>query len=109
VCAGSTHPAPLWLDRLADGGVLVMPLTGRYGWGFMLRVERRGEAFAASSVSGVGIYPCAGGRDVSAEGRLQTALDRLTTNKPPIMALHRGEPRPDDRARMWYGGPGFWL
>jgi protein-L-isoaspartate(D-aspartate) O-methyltransferase len=109
VCAGSTHPAPLWLDRLADRGVLVMPLTGRYGWGFMLRVERRGATFAASSVSGVGIYPCAGGRDVAAEGKLQTALDGLTSNKPPITALHRGAPDTSDRPRVWYAGPGFWL
>ncbi|MBV9832790.1 MAG: protein-L-isoaspartate(D-aspartate) O-methyltransferase [Alphaproteobacteria bacterium] len=109
VCAGSTHPAPLWLDRLADGGVLIMPLTGRYGWGFMLRVERRGESFAASSVSGVGIYPCAGGRDGAAEGKLQTALDGLTSNTPPITALHRGEPTTADRPRVWYAGPGFWL
>lgn len=109
VCAGSTHPAPLWLDRLADGGVLVMPLTGRYGWGFMLRVERRGETFAASSVSGVGIYPCAGGRDAAAEGKLQTALDGLTSNTPPIKALHRGAPDDGDRPRVWYAGPGFWL
>ena len=109
VCAGSTHPAKLWLDRLADGGVLVMPLTGRYGWGFMLRVERRGARFVASSIGGVGIFPCAGGRDPAAEGRLQRALDRLTRNIAPIVALHRGEPSSDERRRVWYAGPGFWL
>jgi len=27
VFAGSTHPAASWLDRLADGGRLMMPLT----------------------------------------------------------------------------------
>lgn len=109
VCAGSTHPAPLWLDRLADGGVLVMPLTGRYGYGFMLRVERRGATFAASSVGGVGIYPCAGGRDIAAEGRLQTALDGVKGGTPPITFLHRGAPDTNDRPRVWYAGPGFWL
>lgn len=109
VCAGSTHPAPLWLDRLADGGVLVMPLTGRHGWGFVLRVERRGETFAASSVSGVGIYPCAGGRDGAAEVHLQTVLEGLKGNTPPISALHRGEMLSGDHPRVWYAGPGFWL
>lgn len=109
VCAGSTHPAPLWLDRLADGGVLVMPLTGRYGWGFMLRVERRGASFAAASVGGVGIYPCAGGRETAGEGKLQTALDGLKSGRPPIAALHRGAPDASDRPRVWYAGPGFWL
>src|ERR1700736_6386010 len=37
VFAGSTHPAPLWLDRLGDGGRLIMPLTGKNRGGFMLR------------------------------------------------------------------------
>src|ERR1700736_2946607 len=34
VFAGSTHPAPLWLDRLGDGGRLIMPLTGKNRGGF---------------------------------------------------------------------------
>src|SRR5262245_54613481 len=53
VFAGSTHPAPLWLDRLAEGGRLVMPLTGEQGWGFVLRALRRGSEFAAASISWV--------------------------------------------------------
>src|SRR5215813_1269476 len=40
VFAGSTHPAPLWLDRLVPGGQLLMPLTGENWRGFMLRVTR---------------------------------------------------------------------
>ena len=37
--AGSTHPAPLWLERLSEGGRLLIPLTGENWWGFMLRGE----------------------------------------------------------------------
>jgi protein-L-isoaspartate(D-aspartate) O-methyltransferase len=107
VFAGSTHPAPLWLDRLADGGRLMMPLTGANWWGFILRAERQGEAFAARSVGGVGIFPCVGGRDEAAGERLQQALANVERRHVPISALHRGEPEKSED--VWYAGPGFWL
>ncbi|MCW5745220.1 MAG: methyltransferase domain-containing protein [Alphaproteobacteria bacterium] len=111
--AGSTHPAPLWLDRLAEGGRLMMPLTGTDRWGFMLRATRRGDAFDAVSIGGVGIFPCIGGRDEDAALRLQQALDgmpaRLPLRQIPIRALHRGSPPPDAAGRVWYAGPDFWL
>jgi protein-L-isoaspartate(D-aspartate) O-methyltransferase len=40
VFAGSTHPAPLWLDRLAPGGRLLIPLTVENQFGFLLRATR---------------------------------------------------------------------
>jgi len=40
VCAGATHPAPLWLDRLVPGGQLLLPLTTGERWGFLLRATR---------------------------------------------------------------------
>src|SRR5579871_3143194 len=109
VFAGSTHPAPLWLDRLRDGGRLVMPLTAANRWGFMLRVTRAGAAFAAASIGPVGFIPCIGGRDDAAAERLQRALDTLGREPPPIRALHRGEPTDADAEQVWYAGPGFWL
>src|SRR5205807_2498385 len=72
--AGSTHPAPLWLDRLAEGGRLMMPLTGEDRLGFMLRAIRRSETFAAASIGSVGIYPCMGGRDDQAAARLSQTV-----------------------------------
>jgi hypothetical protein len=27
----------------------------------------------------------------------------------PITALHRGAPRAEEMAKVWYHGPGFWL
>jgi protein-L-isoaspartate(D-aspartate) O-methyltransferase len=107
VFAGSTHPAPLWLDRLAEDGRLLMPLTGTNGWGFILCAIRRGETFAADSIGGVGIFPCLGGRDEAAAERLQTLLAGLPPRRVPISALHRGA-APDVGA-VWYHGPGFWL
>jgi protein-L-isoaspartate(D-aspartate) O-methyltransferase len=109
VCAGSTHPAPLWLERLAAGGRLAMPLTADNRWGFMLRAIRRGDGFDAASTSGVGIFPCIGGRDEDAAKRLQEALAKLGNQPIPIKALHRGEPPADALGKVWYSGPGFWL
>jgi protein-L-isoaspartate(D-aspartate) O-methyltransferase len=123
VFAGSTHPAPLWLDRLAPGGELLMPLTGEQQWGFLLLVTRpaihdaadatRSEAhdpnrFEARSIGGVGIFHCAGGRDAEAAKRL-LSLETVGSSDIPITALHRGDPGPEAMARVWYHGPGFWL
>jgi protein-L-isoaspartate(D-aspartate) O-methyltransferase len=73
VFAGSTHPASVWLDRLAPGGQLLMPLTNENHWGFLLRVTRCRDyaaesivlttardrnRFDAVSVGGGGIFPC---------------------------------------------------
>jgi protein-L-isoaspartate(D-aspartate) O-methyltransferase len=111
VFAGSTHPAALWLDRLAEDGRLLMPLTAENRWGFLLRVQRQGDAFAAASIGGVGIFPCIGGRDEEAGKRLQQALNDVPRGRSltdiPIKALHRGEPGAD--AQVWYRGLGFWL
>ncbi|HLH91444.1 MAG TPA: rRNA adenine N-6-methyltransferase family protein [Xanthobacteraceae bacterium] len=126
VCAGATHPAPLWLDRLAPGGELMLPLTNEKWWGFLLRASRpregegaimlsqarAGNWFQASSIGRVGIFPCAGGRDQAAAGRLRLALEALFGDPQldvPIEALHRGDPGPEDMDRVWYHGPGFWL
>jgi protein-L-isoaspartate(D-aspartate) O-methyltransferase len=111
VFAGSTHPAPLWLDRLADGGRLIMPLTGNNWFGFMLRAARNGAAFNAAAISGVGIFPCVGGRDEEAASRLNRMLMGAFRSRAvdiPIQALHRGDP-PEDADRVWYHAPGFWL
>jgi protein-L-isoaspartate(D-aspartate) O-methyltransferase len=114
VFAGSTHPAALWLDRLAEGGRLIMPLTGANRWGVVLRAVRQarapGDAFDAAAISWVGIYPCAGGRDEEAATRLDTLLlFRGPAAELPIRALHRGEPAAGDVDRVWYQAPGFWL
>lgn len=113
VFAGSTHPAPLWLERLADGGRLIMPLTTESRWGFMLRAVRRGDAFDAASISRVGIFPCVGGRDEEAGRRLQQALNDLPRGSGsaeiPIGALHRGAPAAEVVDEVWHHGPGFWL
>jgi len=78
VNAGVTHPLPLWLDRLRDGGRLVLPLTmpvnPKIGLGVMARIVRKGSAFSAEIVSQVGIYSCTTARDQQCESLLKSAL-----------------------------------
>ncbi len=130
VFAGSTHPAPRWLDRLKPGGRLLMPLTSWHWFGFLLLVTRPAthdpslivlpegrNCFEACSIGGVGIFPCAGGRDEEAGQRLARSIDEALRDAPrgrtlpeiPIQALHRGNPPADADDRVWYAGPGFWL
>jgi protein-L-isoaspartate(D-aspartate) O-methyltransferase len=126
VFAGSTHPAPLWLDRLAPDGQLLMPLTGDNRWGFLLLATKRRDydtsiilpearepdRFEATSIGGVGIFPCIGGRDAEAATQLGDALKELRHGSGlsiPFDALHRGDPDPELRDSVWYHGPGFWL
>jgi protein-L-isoaspartate(D-aspartate) O-methyltransferase len=62
--AGVTHPHSLWLDRLREGGRLVVPITTAtsptLGAGLMIKIVRRRGAFSASGVTPVGIYSCTG-------------------------------------------------
>jgi len=59
VNAGATRPANIWLERLNDGGRLILPLTSDKGFGenpenipvhqrgAVFRIERRGDQFLA--------------------------------------------------------------
>jgi protein-L-isoaspartate(D-aspartate) O-methyltransferase len=75
--AGATAPHAWWVDALADGGRMLLPLTAafRQRGGFMLRLDRRGDDFAARSVGWVGFYPCAGARNAEDEAALGQALN----------------------------------
>lgn len=105
--AGATHPSPVWLDRLNDGGRIVFPLTDDWGRGAFLRITRRGRQFDAACLCGTAIYPCAGLRDPEASERLGRAIALDRDGLWAIRALHRGAPPAG--ARAWYAGPGFWL
>src|SRR5262249_56970943 len=48
VNAGTTRPADIWLDRLKDGGRLILPLTSDKGFGENpenIPIQRRGAGF----------------------------------------------------------------
>jgi len=80
VNAGVTHPHPLWLKRLSQDGRLVLPLTGAVGSskvagaGIMAKITRKGNGFAASVVTLVGIYSCTSVRDPEMSAALSKAL-----------------------------------
>ena len=85
VNAGTTKPADIWLDRLRDGGRLILPLTTDKGFrsagpgpisrrGAVFLITRRGVNFLARWVSPVAIYPCAGMRDEVSEQALAAAF-----------------------------------
>ena len=82
VSAGAAKPAQTWLDKLAEGGRLILPLTaaqfpaGDAQRGAVFRIERRGSDFFAQRVSAVAIFPCEGVRDAESEAALATAFEK---------------------------------
>ena len=79
VNAGCTHPRSEWLDALADGGRLVLPLTATFpggpsGAGLMLKIRRDGATWPVELISQVQIFDCAGARDPEENEALVKAL-----------------------------------
>jgi protein-L-isoaspartate(D-aspartate) O-methyltransferase len=79
--AGATHVLDEWLDALADGGRLLVPLTGAMpamgaslGKGMMLRVTRTGPDWTARVGSMVAVYSLVGGRDDAMNAALGKAM-----------------------------------
>ena len=84
--AGVTHPHPLWLDRLNEGGRLVLPLTVAvgekgFGVGLVLKVAHSQNHFAAQVISNVAIYSCTSVRDPTLEPLIRNALATKTLLK----------------------------
>jgi protein-L-isoaspartate(D-aspartate) O-methyltransferase len=111
VNAGATKPADLWLDRLLDGGRLILPLTageftaGDIRQGAVFHIERRGDDFLARHVSGVAIFPCEGMRDAESEAALATAFE--TGRAQEVTRLFRRDDIPDEDC--WVRGTGWCL
>jgi protein-L-isoaspartate(D-aspartate) O-methyltransferase len=110
VNAGVTHPAPGWLDALAPGGRLLLPLTfepapGVAGKGCVILVTRNGDAFGAHVVSMVQVYSCVGGRDPQLNAALMQTFSRGGWEK--VRSLRR-DPH-DAGDRCWFHAPSFCL
>ena len=116
VNAGTTRPADLWLDRLKQGGRLILPLTtsqgfGAIGAGTMKRhgvvflITRRGDGFEARRISAVAIYPCAAMRDTASDEALGRALAEDDGSR--VRRLYRRDDLPDDIC--WLRGLGWCL
>jgi protein-L-isoaspartate(D-aspartate) O-methyltransferase len=116
VNAGCTRPAESWLDRLADGGRLILPMTSDQGFGAIslaamasagavFRIERRGDDYLASWISAVAIFPCAGGRDEVSERALAEAFAKEGWQN--VTRLYRHQDVPEERC--WLRGAGWAL
>ncbi|WP_298378858.1 methyltransferase domain-containing protein [uncultured Bradyrhizobium sp.] len=116
VNAGCTRPAARWLDRLADGGRLILPLTSDEGFrggapeqiarsGAVFCVRREGAQYQATWISPVAIIPCDGGRDEASEKVLAEAFARGGWQK--VTQLYRDAEIPDERC--WLRGDGWCL
>jgi protein-L-isoaspartate(D-aspartate) O-methyltransferase len=105
VSAGTTHVPAAWLDALALGGRLVLPVTPNERVGCMLLLTRRSEgAYAARIFSDAAFIPCVGARDEEQSCAVSAALNARTTDE--VRSLRRsGEP--DGTA--WCVGKGWWL
>jgi protein-L-isoaspartate(D-aspartate) O-methyltransferase len=111
VNAGATRPADAWLDGLAEGGRLILPLTAggfpnadvRHGAVF--RITRQDDSFLAKRISGVAIFPCEGMRDAETEAALAAAFAKGRVGE--VTRLYRG----DDVAEedCWVRGAGWCL
>jgi protein-L-isoaspartate(D-aspartate) O-methyltransferase len=116
VNAGCTRPAERWLDRLADRGRLILPLTSDQGFGApsleniagagaVFVIERRGGDFSATWISSVAIFPCAGSRDDISERALAEAFAKGGWER--VTRLYRDQDIPEERC--WVRGPGWCL
>src|SRR6185437_10063312 len=104
VNAGCTRVEPIWLDQLAVGGRLLVPLTVSVqgmpiiGAGIMLPVTRLESGYAARFTSPVGIFHCEGARSPDGETLLSRAL--AGGNTASVTRLRRDVHEP---------GPNCWL
>jgi protein-L-isoaspartate(D-aspartate) O-methyltransferase len=111
VNAGATQPLPHWLDRLRNGGRLIVPLTAAgfpmsdANHGAVFRIERNGDDYAARRISAVAIFPCAGGRDAAAAAALADAFTNGSAEN--VTRLYRHNDVPD--ADCWLRGEGWCL
>jgi protein-L-isoaspartate(D-aspartate) O-methyltransferase len=114
VNAGATHPPARWLDRMRDGGRMILPMTvlrrraanrpGPRWTGVVFLFRRRGEQFAARRISPVAIYPCHGARDRMAERALRRALQ--TGGAERVRHLYRHQLPAE---QCWLQGDGWCL
>jgi protein-L-isoaspartate(D-aspartate) O-methyltransferase len=96
--AGMTHPLPLWLDRLRQGGRLLLPITlpmgPNLGKGVMLKIMRQATGYAAQLVSFVAIYSATSARDPQLEPALAKGL--ATAGLMKVKSIRRDPHAADD-------------
>jgi protein-L-isoaspartate(D-aspartate) O-methyltransferase len=104
VNAGVTHPLDNWLDALAPGGRLMVPLTAtmpavgsRLGKGLVFLLTRdESGAFAARVITVVAVYSALGVRDPELNDRLGKALAAGPARWMAVTRLRRDLHEPDE-------------
>jgi protein-L-isoaspartate(D-aspartate) O-methyltransferase len=111
VNAGVTHPLDAWLDALAAGGRMMLPLTTAMAptvsKGVMLEL-RRGEkpqALDVRLISIVSIYSAIGLRDQALNDRIGAALKR---NPFPALKRFRRDQHAEDASCWLHTAKGCW-
>ncbi len=100
--AGVTHPQALWLERLREGGRLVMPLTiasGRtMGQGAMIKIVRQPAGFSASTVTFLAIFNGGNLRDPDLEAPLRQELGKAMATGAlfKVKSLRRDQHQPEE-------------
>jgi protein-L-isoaspartate(D-aspartate) O-methyltransferase len=112
VNAGTTHPLDAWLDAVAPGGRLTVPLTYAMGGSpvgkgvvCLLTRHREGDGWDASVVGYVATFNAVGVRDDAFSPRIAAALQ---ANAVPKLARMRRDPHPA-ASTCWLHGTGFCL
>jgi protein-L-isoaspartate(D-aspartate) O-methyltransferase len=113
VNAGVTHPLAAWLDALAPGGRMLLPLTGTMpamaptiGKGIAWLLTRQDDGSCAARVVGVvAIYSAIGVRDDAVNPRLGKALMGGPQQWAAVKRLRRD--RHDADAACWLHGDGW--
>jgi protein-L-isoaspartate(D-aspartate) O-methyltransferase len=113
VNAGVTHPPDAWLDALAAGGRMILPLTasmgpmGNIGKGLLILLTRTDDpaSLAARVMTFVAIFNAVGARDETYNADLAKALQKMPF--PQLKHLRRDT---HDRAETcWFHAPAFCL
>jgi len=111
---GACKLVPAWLDNLAPGGRLLVPMTAEIpnnplvsasNFGFTLLVRHEGERWPARFTGGVSIYPCHGARDDASNAALLDVFKKGGAGK--VRALRRDTHERDDTCVIH--GDGFCL
>jgi protein-L-isoaspartate(D-aspartate) O-methyltransferase len=115
VNAGMTHPLDGWLDAVAPGGRMMLPLTGtmtamgsNIGKGLVVLLTKQGAGeFAARVITVVAIYSAIGLRDAELNDRLGKAMMGGPAQWRAIARLRRDAH--ESAATCWLHGQTFCL
>jgi protein-L-isoaspartate(D-aspartate) O-methyltransferase len=115
VNAGASRPADAWLDRLKEGGRLILPLTTARNFtappafttlsGAVFAITRRGGDYDAGFVGPIAVFPCEGMRDEVSERALAAAFDK--GGYRDVKRLRRTDDVAEDEC--WVKAPGWSL